>query len=445
MRKFLRPRSLAASTVAILGISLATAALSEIKDAYLRPVGITRLSPAMDRLVHAARVLEGDPIASSSFRACIEDGIHQGLSPQMAAERCATVLNEDAQVGFGGDTIGGLGDAAASFDPQSVVMACASADPAHSQNPSPPVYRSYLSVDPNAIMHGLNGKPLVIDGKYASEYKGFSFGGDPEKPFNGAGGEPEKGEQQWHYLGLSEEESTKIKTQWVKEAEAAKAAYEKAWAAAKADPKNQAKQDAAEEARKKMMAASEKAGQDPNFQPVPSSRTVGESVCESVMDSVREMLRECNRNGWKSADCQVLHARMNGCPDPTKILVDPDAGYVCGNQLDEKAAAALAALAQAECERDTTPGPDGGTPCGPISVDADGFIRDGYGSVCSDPRAYVDGESGLCVRTMRLVDTGLGTDLGEVIQIGMERIGGPIIVLPGTQPRPPLTDPYGPK
>lgn len=434
------------SLIAIAGVAATASVLSETLQQLL----ITDELPRPMRAVRNASMLLAlrNPIAESSYMACVQNGVQQGMSPQKAVEACSTKLVEDADQGLGGDTIAGFGDAASSFNPGTITSACASGDPEQSRDagtPHPPVQRvPWLAIDGDAFLRNPNGKPVIVDGAFVSEYGSFTFGGNPSDRTDKNGGTLDAGEDAYHYKGLTEEAAKKLKAELVEAAEVAKEVMNKALAESAADPGNKAKQEAAAKATTAFLKASEKASNDPNLVPVPATHDAGgDSTCELVLQSAREMLRECNRNGWKSGGCQILHAKMKGCDDPTKILIDPDAGYVCAPAVDP---AMVAAAWQARCEQLTTPGPDGGTPCGPPDVSENGgFVFESHGDICSDPQAYVDAESGACIRTLSV--SGFGhPDIQSIIQISLDKFGGPVVVLPSSGPAPSGPEPMpGPK
>lgn len=421
------------SLVLALGL-FATGVFAADACAPERPLRISALSAASRDLLQATVLLEsGHAQAQTGYLACLRDGVHQGLSPQRAADVCATQLMEDIGVGLGGDPIAGFGDAVGAFDPGKIVDACGASDPERAQDTS--VHHvSWLYVDHTKYLKYENGRAVKANGDdFMSQYGSFSYGGDPSKRLN-ADGEPLKpGQEAWHYLGMTREQSQAIKAEWIKEADEAKAAWRAAEDAAKADPGNKEKRQKADAALKKWEDADRKASSDPNFQPKSTTQDAGEaSACDMVTTAAREMLRECHRNAWRSAECQELHARMNGCPDPTQILIDPDAGYVCAPAVDP---ALVAAAWQARCEELTTPGPDGSSPCVPPDVQGHGYILERSGDICSDPRAYVDGDSGVCVRTLEADGFG-DPDVRSLIEIALARFGGPIVVIPSPAPAP---------
>lgn len=163
-------------------------------------------------------------------------------------------------------------------------------------------------------------------------------------------------------------------------------------------------------------------------------RTAEGGACAAVTQAARELLRECNRTAWKAAPCQELAAKMNGCPSPTLILVDPDAGYACGASADPKA---VADAWRKKCEQVVKTVP-GATPCGPVApMGGDPRLYGGGQgpNVCADPRALVEGDT--CFGPLTLPKP-LQPGVDEVIVMG-SRLGGPIVVLP---PRP---KPAGPR
>ena len=89
-------------------------------------------------------------------------------------------------------------------------------------------------------------------------------------------------------------------------------------------------------------------------------RTAGNDSCKQVVTQAALLLAECNRTEWKPEACQSLAARMGECPDPGKIYVDADAGYVCGVEAvsPERVQEAFTLA----CEKRMRPGPDS-DPC----------------------------------------------------------------------------------
>lgn len=162
-------------------------------------------------------------------------------------------------------------------------------------------------------------------------------------------------------------------------------------------------------------------------------RTAEGGLCAQVLHAAREFVRECNRTGWRTTACQQLNARMNGCPNPTQILVDPDQGYSCGQAADPKA---VAEAWSRKCAQVTSPGPDGRTPCAPFSpLGGDGRIyAGGAQNLCADTRAFIDGGSDMCYTTLEARNP-LAQSIEQLIAVISKQVGGPIIVLPPPRPR----------
>lgn len=170
------------------------------------------------------------------------------------------------------------------------------------------------------------------------------------------------------------------------------------------------------------------------------------SGCAQVVASAREILRECARTKYQGP-CAELGTRLSGCANPLYAYVDPSQGLACEEEVDPKA---VVTAWQEKCERLTTPGPDGGSPCAPPAPPEGGVLEGGAMDPCNDPRAMVDPASDACFAPLQVVSpNGVGgTSVEEVILIALQRLGGPIFVLPptGPSPLPPGPDPMpGPR
>jgi len=131
---------------------------------------------------------------------------------------------------------------------------------------------------------------------------------------------------------------------------------------------------------------------------------------------------------------------MHGCPDPSLILVEPDAGYSCGDAID---AEAVKDAWVKKCESTVKYGPDRDNPCKPPTVYGNGrYVQGNSGDICSDPRAMVDPESGVYIGTLEVKKPFGQPGLQELIVLALDKIGGPIVVLP-LAPKPPR--PGGPQ
>jgi len=353
-------------------------------------------------------------IAADSLYSCILNEFQQGIPVKQAQTDCQTKLLDDDKKGFGGQ-FGNVGpDATKYFDPAKIVAACNSGDPRSGQS------------------SGISNWP----GKGS-----YSWGGDSRQT-----------------NGYSQEESYQLKKEavdaWKKAQEeaykaedAADAAKKELDAAKKSGDKDAIKkaQEKYEKAHDEAMVkaadalnASKKAEADPNQKGSGgNTRPVGGemSACEEALQDARELLAECNRTKWKDTRCQQLQAKVHGCPDPTLILVDPDAGYTCAAQVDPEAAKKAWVL---NCQQRVKYGPET-NPCEPPKIDKNGHYAQGDPSdVCNDPHAFIDPSGTMCWGEINLQQYGQ-PNIQQILVIALNRLGGPIVVIPVTNPPPPPT------
>lgn len=373
----------------------------------------TTLKVHNQKLLQAKTILaKGGKFADNSFYACLVDGLMQGLPSDQVSELCATQLVEDDGKGFGGP-MGNLGNEDM-FDPGKITAACSSGDPTHSQSSG----------------YG-----------YMGNHGEYSWGGDSR-----------------HFYQYSKEESEKLKNEAIAKADAEDQLFRELEAKADQaqkdleDAKKTGDQNAIQQAEKKLKEATEKAinqaakaeqankdaTADPNRKPPSVARGAEDSPCTQALDAARELLRECNRTGWKDFRCQQLNARMHGCPDPALILVDPEQGYSCGTSPDPEA---VKDAWVKQCEQRVKYGPDGSNPCEPPKLEDLGRTGTGkVGDVCNDPKAYINPDNNDCMATLQ-VDTFGRVNVQEIIVYGLNKIGGPIFVLPSRNPPPPQPGP----
>jgi hypothetical protein len=373
-----------------------------------------------------ARLSWGGVFAEGSYLACIASYQAQGVPLQQTFELCKQQLSIQGERGWGADAEPfsmppGFDTA---FDASKVTSNCAVGD-------------SRYAAGPGVKQYSTDDKRNPFDEtKYAREYNwgGFTSGGN---------------DKSGHH-GLTKEQAAKEKLENITAAEAAIAEANEAQVASENDPKSVLK--AAEAAEKKRLAdeAASKALKDPNkkeappvkVQPPPPGQAVahtGENPtgCEQILQIAREFLAECHRTGWKTTGCQQLHAATHGCPDPTLIYVDPDAGYACAAPVDS---AAVIEAWRSRCERLTRPGPDGGSPCSKPTVSHSGHVvRGDELDICTNPQALSDPEFNGCIRPIEIDPFGK-TDVGGLIIWGQGVFGGPLVVLP---PPPPPFPPRG--
>lgn len=366
----------------------------------------------------AKLITAGGPFAEGSYMACIHSYAAEGLPMSQVYELCATQLSAQSAVGFAGGapfTMPSSGGQA--LDMGAVPNGCG-------------------QVDQRQAFGGSTWPYVQDEGPLAGihRYGRFTWGVAPG------------------YLGLTELESSQIKGERVVAAEK----LYLAWAAARELARKTGKTadyHAAQNAWAAYQAARKLALQDPNLAPRhgghnedpdathdgdegttgthDAEATAPNSACAMVREAAREMVAECHRTGWKATPCQQLHAKMNGCPDPTRIYVDPDAGYACAPTVDPQLV--IDAWTRL-CEQNTTSGPEGGSPCHKPDPSASGRTMQGDDRVlCGNPIALTDPETDGCIAAI-VVDTFGDTDIGGLIVWGQGVFGGPIVVLPQRDP-----------
>jgi hypothetical protein len=413
--------------IALGGLSAPQLVLAQTQTPYLKT--------KQEKIIES--ILLGGPFAEGSFYECVNTNYRLGLTMAQVLEVCAVRAEQDMLDGYGGDVINTVLDDTGidSFDPAAVQASCSVGDPELSQSgskgdpkplwgskPTTWLYPRDANGMPNAdgipLLHpDAKGRPKMVDGKFVPLYGDYSWGG------KGATAYDKDGNRVGTYKGLTHAESEKLK----REALAKLAEARKKYAAG-------------EISYSELEAAEKEAEADPNIQPDSpnNSRTADSSMCQTVLTSARETLRECNRNGWKSAECQKLNARMNGCPDPTLIYVDPDSGYQCSAKVDPQ----LVIDAWVEgCKSVTLPGPDG-DPCAPPKpLDGAPLMWNAGNDICFNEVAYVgDPEDAECLGTIK-IDDSMNPDIHEIILYALDRFGGPIVVLPIRDPLPPKAGP----
>lgn len=380
-------------------------------------------------------LLEHPKFAEATIYACINAYYRQGLPFSQIMALCGTQLQIDEGKGFGGglgSISGGFGRGQSAFDPGQVSAACATGDPRKGQGKDPAPYsgqRPWSHFSENRTDYKVvGGTRLELYGSYSWGGKGKLYDDYGRRVTNDQG-------QNMVALGLTREQAEKIKAERVKAAKTAWDDFNKKCGEGSSTPA-----DECAKLRKKAQDADAEAEDDPNTEPEGSSMPAAglESACDMAVASAREVLRECNRNGWKSAQCQQLSAKMNHCPDPTYIYIDPEQGYECGAKVDPQL---VVQAAVERCRKTTRPYPDGRDPCKPPQVSDSGRVIYGASKdICSDPKAYVDPASNACIVEIQ-ADTFGRPDLASIILFALNKFGGPIVVLPRRNPPPPRPGP----
>jgi hypothetical protein len=368
---------------------------------------------AGDGGVLAALAAGGGPL-SDSFYTCLLNGFEQGLSFAQIQEECELKLLSFPNAVDGGpfgDVTGGP-----DYDPgQAVTGNCA------------------------------GGDPTIAAPSGAAAISGW--------------GEYTWGHKSAWQKGLTEDEARQRKEAAIQEAKDAEAerdkalkefedAVDKVEAAEKTEDevKIQEALDAAENAKKELDKANQKvkdaiqnAQADPNEADGYVRAAQDESDCAQSLRETREFLWECFRTNWKSDACQQLQARMNDCPDPEQIYIDPEQGYSCAPSFDTEE---LKNAWIAQCEALVHPVDPDTNPCIPPQPDKSGrYLYEPESNSCGGPLVLVDPESDSCFATLEVQPFGV-PDIQHLIVWGMNHLGGPIVVLP---PRGDPTSPPGPK
>ncbi len=383
----------------------------------LAALGCTRKPPVTSVAVRAhnqklaqanAVLARGGKLAEGSFYACMLNGYMQGLPLHQVSDECATQLKEDDGKGFGGP-LGDIGHQEM-FDPTKVSLSCNSGDP--------------------TVGQPYGEAPASSHGKY-------SWGGEDKNKYHQYTEDDSRQKKEAAIQKAKEEGDLFVKLE--KEAEAAlkklaeakKSGNQDAIKAAEFELKQAI--DRAQLQAGKSETADADANADPNRKPVPNSRPGDESPCDQALEAARTVLRECTRTDWKDPRCERLQARLNNCPDPTLIYVDPEQGYACGAKPDPEA---VKNAWVKRCQEKVLYGPDTPNPCAPPTIDGSGHYGNGpIGDVCNDPHAYLNPDSNDCAGTFTLTGVSQPT-VTEIAVWGMNRIGGPLIVFPPRTPGP---------
>jgi hypothetical protein len=367
------------------------------------------------------------PFAKNSFYTCLLNGYAQGLPFKQIQADCENKLGYADQKGFGrGDLLGDFGRKNNAFDPSKVSGACNAGDP------------------------GL-GKGSVVDGVGNTQWN-YADGRHIDWGKNSWGGK-DKCDADGCYKGLKEDDSREQKNQAIKDYDKARQEWLDAEDEAKANPQDAAKRAEANRLKKVADEKAEKAMKDPNKKDPPppakkpSTHPVGPggSPCEQALEDAREFLGECQRTGWAHSSCQSFLDKMKSCPEPELIYVDPDAGYACRQKVDPEA------FKQAwvdRCHELKRPVPGGPDPCAPPEVDRFGrFVTPGSPvSFCGDPLAHIDPDSPDCLGTLTIQQ--FAPNAQTLLVWGLNKLGGPIVVLTNPKPQPgdgPTPKPPGPK
>jgi hypothetical protein len=381
----------------------------------------------------------------NAFYTCLLNGLAQHLPLKQIQKDCETRLTFNGEGGLTRKTpdLGPAGHSKVAFDPAALHATCNTGDPKRGAGGAGDTVKS-------GWVYGTT----IFGNKYSF---GYTYGGKGETGGYRTNENGELGVER--YKGLPEEEAKKQKQEAVDKYLQAVKDYDDLVKQQKAeleaqgkdpgdwekDPKMVAEREAA---FKKVSDALKKAEEDPNVEEKLGgiTRPAPSNACQDALQEAREFLGQCQMTEWKSAECQSLKARLEGCPDPSLIYVDPEQGYSCRPNIDPQA------LRQAwmdRCEQLKRPTVDGSNPCSPPQVDSDSrFVEPGdRNQVCGGPQVYVtpdvEPQDRSCVHVLQLPT--FEKSLQQIYVWGLNNLGGPIVVFgprtdspptPGPQPRP---------
>lgn len=370
-----------------------------------------------------------------AYWACLMNGVAQGIPLPQIQEDCALESTVAADAGLGRTRLPGTPDTGpvrtdpSDFDPATVSAACDAGDGR--------IGGGRRTENIPAVPVGYKGSDTSVgkDARHTNGMEAFGYG-----TYGGKGVRDEDGNK---YIGLSEQESKEQKAANIREALEALDEYTRAKAERdnEKDPKKRAELDKkVADAKKKWDDAYEKAESDPNkYVPGVSEVTREPTPCEEALQAAREFLYECHRTGWESSQCQQLQARLQGCPAPTQIYVDPGiGGFSCAPTID---AEALRNAWVARCEL-LHRGVLGTNPCAQLKLDPDGrFAEAGSTGFCRpEVDTYVIPDGDGCITVVRVEQFG-ALNPQTLLVWAINKLGGPVVVLPV---RDPVPAPQGP-
>jgi hypothetical protein len=144
---------------------------------------------------------------------------------------------------------------------------------------------------------------------------------------------------------------------------------------------------------------------------------VAPSACAMALVQALTVLSQCDSQQWTGRGCATLLTLMAYCPDPMRLMIDPDLGYACQPKADADAVkrAAMKACASREYAE---------TPCNP-EVATNGWLRD-PGGICASPSAIVSADQGTCVVPVAVSGPRGTGDVTALIIWGKTTSGGPV-------------------
>ena len=145
--------------------------------------------------------------------------------------------------------------------------------------------------------------------------------------------------------------------------------------------------------------------------------TVAPSACAMAIVQALTVVSQCDGQQWTGRGCATLLTLMAYCPDPMRLMIDPDVGYACQPSADAnavKSAAMKACASRGNAE----------SPCNP-EVAANGWLRD-PGGICASPSAMVSADQQTCVVPVAVSGPRGSADVTALIIWGKTTSGGPV-------------------
>jgi hypothetical protein len=145
--------------------------------------------------------------------------------------------------------------------------------------------------------------------------------------------------------------------------------------------------------------------------------TVTPSACAMAIAQALTIVSQCEGQQWTGRGCATLLTLMAYCPDPMRLMIDPDLGYACQPKADANAvknAAMKACATRGKAE----------SPCHP-EVATNGWLRD-PGGICASPSAMVSADRETCVVPVALAGPRGTADITALIIWGKSTSGGPV-------------------
>ncbi len=360
----------------------------------------------------------GKPAQDLLF-ACLMNYDQQSIPLSVARDKCVTEVLEADDKGFGGP-FGDIGNEDI-FDPGTITAKCSSGDPTRAESLSDLITHAHETFALYKEMDAAwqNAMNKAIEARDAGDSDAFNAALEEVN----------------HWANRAKKEAGRVFI--------ANAALQGALASGPSSSSSSASSSGSSASSGSSSSSSASSSSSSSSSSSASSRSSAssnssssavaagsDSACEQALQEAREFLYECHRTEWQSYECQQLLAKMNNCPDPALILVDPDQGYACGSKSDAETLEALKNAWVERCETRKRFDPSGQNPCRPPQFDESLRTGNGpMGDICNDPAAYIDPDNNDCIATFEVRPFG-EVNLQQIAVWGLNKLGGPIVVFP---------------